>query len=94
MRSDLQAFLWADLSDVRARVQQIEAALQVLQAAIDEGRVDQPSREDSKRLNRLLVLAELVSSEVRPWVEQFAGAALTANGRGPAASRNGARRKA
>lgn len=70
MQGDLQAFLWDDLGDVRARLQHVEAALRALQAAIDEGRVDQPSRQDSKRLNRMLVLAELLSSEVRPWIEQ------------------------
>ena len=70
MQGDLQAFLWDDLGDVRARIQHVEAALRALQAAVDEGRVDQPSRQDSKRLNRLLVLAELLNSEVRPWIEQ------------------------
>jgi hypothetical protein len=68
MQSDLQSsVLWEDLSDIEARIEKTLATLQSLQHAIEEGRVGQPTRQDSKRLNRLVVLAELLYTETRSW---------------------------
>jgi hypothetical protein len=68
MQSDLQSsVLWEDLTEIQARIEKTLATLQSLQHAIEEGRVGQPTRQDSKRLNRLVVLAELLYSETRSW---------------------------
>jgi hypothetical protein len=68
MQSDLQSFvLWEDLSEIEARIEKTLATLQSLQHAIEEGLVGQPTRQDSKRLNRLVVLAELLYNESRSW---------------------------
>jgi hypothetical protein len=59
MQSDLQSsVLWEDLSEIETRIEKTLATLQSLQRAIEEGRVGQPTRQDSKRLNRLMVLAD------------------------------------
>jgi hypothetical protein len=71
MHDDLQSsFLWEDMSEVQSRLEKALATLQALQRAIQEGRINQPTRQDSKRLNRLVVLAELLYSETRPWIEE------------------------
>ncbi len=68
MQSDLQSsVLWEDLSEIEARIEKTLATLQYLQRAIEEGQVGQPTRQDSKRLNRLVVLAELLYNETRSW---------------------------
>ncbi len=82
MQSDLKSVLWSDLREVQARVDKALAALHALQSAIDNGTVDQPSRQDSNRLNRLMVLAELLCSEVAPWTNELNLTLLPANGNG------------
>jgi hypothetical protein len=73
MQDDRQSsLLWEDLSEVEQRVHKALVTLQTLQRAIQNGHIGQPSRQDSKRLNRLVVLAELLSAEVRPWTEDAA----------------------
>jgi hypothetical protein len=68
MQSDLQSsVLWEDLTEIEARIEKTLATLQSLRRAIEEGHVGQPTRQDSKRLNRLVVLAELLFSETRSW---------------------------
>ena len=68
MQSDLQSFvLWEDLSEIEARIEKTLATLKSLQHAIEEGLVGQPTRQDSKHLNRLVVLAELLYNESRTW---------------------------
>ena len=68
MQSDLQSsVLWEDLGEIEARIEKTLATLQSLQHAIEEGLVGQPTRQDSKRLNRLVVLAELIYNETRSW---------------------------
>jgi hypothetical protein len=68
MQGDLQSsVLWEDLSEIETRIEKTLATLQSLQLAIEEGHVGQPTRQDSKRLNRLMVLAELLYSETRSW---------------------------
>jgi hypothetical protein len=68
MQSDLQSsVLWEDLSEIETRIEKTLATLQSLQRAIEEGRVGQPTRQDSKRLNRLMVLADLLYTETRSW---------------------------
>jgi hypothetical protein len=85
MQSDLQSsILWEDLSEAKARIEKALATLQTLQHAIEEGGVGQPTRQDSKRLNRLVVLAELLYAETRPWFEEAVEIALPGkNGRLP-----------
>jgi hypothetical protein len=71
MQSDLQSsILWEDLSEVQARIEKVLVTLQTLQHAIEEGEIGQPTRQDSKRLNRLVVLADLLYAETRPWSEE------------------------
>jgi hypothetical protein len=65
MRTDL--VLWEDLDDIQARTQQALDLLQRITHAIETGRIDQPTRQDSKRLNRLLALAELMHAEIDRW---------------------------
>lgn len=67
---DLYNVLWEDLSTAKNRVQQTLTALQALQRAIEEGQIDQPTRQDSKRLNRLAVLADLLYGEIQPWADE------------------------
>ena len=68
MQGDQQfSVLWEDLTEIEARIERTLATLQSLQRAIEDGRVGQPTRQDSKRLNRLVVLAELLYSETRSW---------------------------
>jgi hypothetical protein len=65
MRTDL--VLWEDLTDIQARTQQALDLLHRITQAIDSGTVDQPTRQDSKHLNRLLALAELLHAEIDRW---------------------------
>jgi hypothetical protein len=82
MQSDLQSsVLWEDLTEIQARIEKTLTTLQSLQRAIEEGRTGQPTRQDSKRLNRLVVLAELLYSETRSWSGE--------PGMAPAPGRNG-----
>ncbi len=71
MHGDIQSsFLWEDMNEVQSRLEKALATLQALQRAIQDGRMNQPTRQDSNRLNRLVVLAELLYSETRPWIEE------------------------
>lgn len=68
MQGDLQSsVLWEDLSEIEARIEKTLTTLQSLQRAIEEGQVGQPTRQDSKRLTRLIVLSELIYNETRSW---------------------------
>ena len=69
MRTDL--VLWEDLDDIQARTQRALDLLQRITHAIDGGRIDQPPRQDSKRLNRLLALAELLHAEIDRWTGEL-----------------------
>jgi hypothetical protein len=83
---DLYTVLWEDLNNAQARVQDTLAALQVLQEAVATGQIDQPTRQDSKHLNRLLVLADLLYAEVRPLTDELPAVAQPgSNGRRPPA---------
>lgn len=62
----MRSLLWEDLDNAQARLQQTLNALQSLHHAIEAGQIDQPSRQDSKRLNRLMVLADLLYAEIGP----------------------------
>jgi hypothetical protein len=76
--------LWEDLKDILSRTQKALDALHAVECAITEGRIQQPNREDSDRLTRLLVLAELLHSELRPWSDAVEVAAHGGNGKRPA----------
>lgn len=71
METSMSSILWEDLSEAQSRIGKALSALQALQRAIEEGVVDQPTHQDSKRLNRLMVLAELLYSEIRPWTSEL-----------------------
>lgn len=71
----LHSIFWEDLDNAQTRIQQAMTALQSLQNAIQTGQIDQPTRQDSKRLNRLMVLAELLYAEIRPWNDALPPAA-------------------
>lgn len=81
---DLYGILWEDLGNVQSRVQQTLSALQSIQQAIQNGQRDQPTRQDSKRLNRLVVLAELLYAEISPLTSELVPVTPPAsNGRKP-----------
>jgi hypothetical protein len=71
MHPDLQSILWEDLHEAKARLNKAMDVLQSLYSAIEEGQVDQPTHQDSARLNRLIVLADLLYTEIRPWAEEL-----------------------
>ncbi len=71
----LHSIFWEDLDNAQTRIQQAMTALQSLQNAIQTGQIDQPTRQDSKRLNRLMVLAELLYAEI-PLLHSRAAMAL------------------
>jgi hypothetical protein len=80
VETSLSSILWEDLTEAQSRIGKALSALQALQRAIEEGLVDQPTHQDSKRLNRLMVLAELLYSEIRPWTSELTAGA-NPNGR-------------
>ncbi len=80
---DLYNVLWEDLSTAQDRIQQTLNALQALQRAIEAGQLEQPTRQDSKRLNRMMVLADLLYNETEPWAETFPNPAPSGNGSTP-----------
>lgn len=76
MQGDQQSsVLWEDLSEVCARLEKTSETLRALERAVQDGRIGQPTRQDSKRLNRLVVLAELLYTETRPWSDEKTEAA-------------------
>lgn len=83
MHGSVESILWEDLSEVQSRIGKALAVLQALEHAIQEGKVDQPTHQDSKRINRLIVLADLLYAELRPWTEELIA---SNNGHRPASS--------
>ncbi|MGQ9851263.1 MAG: hypothetical protein ACUVSU_14550 [Aggregatilineaceae bacterium] len=83
MHGSVESILWEDLSEVQSRIGKALAVLQALEHAIQEGKVDQPTHQDSKRINRLMVLADLLYAELRPWTEELVS---SNNGHRPASS--------
>ncbi|MBI5958382.1 MAG: hypothetical protein HY866_06600 [Chloroflexi bacterium] len=71
MQPDLHSILWEDLSEAQSRLDKALDVLQSLYRAIEEGKVDQPTHQDSTRLNRLMVLADLLYAEIRPWADEL-----------------------
>ena len=67
MQAGLDAVLWQDLADVQGQTSKAVDALQAIVHAIQEGKVGQPTPTDSRRLDRLMVLAELLYNEVNRW---------------------------
>ncbi|MEW6579837.1 MAG: hypothetical protein AB1435_11655 [Chloroflexota bacterium] len=86
MSSTLNDILWEDLVNAQRQLRKCLDSLQTLQGAVEDGRLDDPTRLDSNRLNHLLVLAELLYAEIQPWVDERVG--VRRNGHQPA---NGAR---
>jgi len=73
MTGDLYSILWEDLAEAEGRILKVLSALRELQHAIEQGQIDQPDRQDSNRLNRLMVLADLLYAETRPWTDEITG---------------------
>lgn len=71
MPSDLQSILWDDLTKAQSRIDRALSALRSLEQAIQAGSVDQPTHQDSQRLNRLMVLADLLYAEIHPWTHEL-----------------------
>ncbi len=71
MQADLHSILWEDLTEAQSRIHKTLAALQTLEQAIQDGNIDQPTHQDSKHLNRLMVLADLLYAEIRPWADEL-----------------------
>ncbi len=70
MQSDLYSILWEDLAEAEGRIMKALSVLRELQHAVEQGQIDQPDRQDSYRLNRLMVLADLLYAETRPWTDE------------------------
>ena len=73
MSSALNGILWEDLVSAQQRLRSSLAALEMLQSAVESGRLGEPTRLDSRRLNHLLVLAELLHAEIQPWMDEHIG---------------------
>ena len=71
--SSVDRILWEDLETAQQQLRRSLAALERLEQAIDQGQIDQPTRPDVRHLNRLAVLADLLLSEIQPWVDERAG---------------------
>jgi hypothetical protein len=84
VETSMSSILWEDLGEAQSRIGKALSALQALQHAIEEGVVDEPTHQDSKRLNRLMVLAELLYSEIRPWTNELVAKANPNGRRSPA----------
>ncbi len=82
MSSAVNGILWEDLVSAQHRLRSALDALQMLQSAIENGRLGEPTRPDSRRLNHLLVLAELLHAEIQPRVDEHVG--VRRNGHQPA----------
>lgn len=67
----LDVLLWEDLGSVQGQAHKAIEALQTIRRAIQEGQIGQPTYLDSKRLDRLVVLAELLYSEIRGWSDDI-----------------------
>lgn len=76
--------LWEDLGSVQRKAYQAAEMLQSIVNSINAGELDQPSRQDSQHLNRLMVLADLLNAELRTWADDRAPvqAALHQRGNG------------
>ena len=62
--------LWEDLGLVHTKAHRAYEMLQSIMVSIQEGH-DQPSRIDSQHMNRLMVLADLLCSELRDWSDDI-----------------------
>ncbi|MBN1681210.1 MAG: hypothetical protein JW966_13065 [Anaerolineae bacterium] len=67
MKSGLDIILWEDLNAVQTSAQHTLESLHKIMQVIEKGNMDQPNHEDSQRLNRLVVLAELMNREIGHW---------------------------
>lgn len=76
--------LWEDLELVQRKAHQAYEMLQSIVNSVNAGELDQPSRQDSQHMNRLIVLADLLYAELRTWAEDRAPvqAALQQRGNG------------
>lgn len=71
MFTELDQVLWEDLKEIRLKTQKALDILRAIETAMKEGCLGQPDRQDSTHLNHMLVLADLLCSEMRPWLEEL-----------------------
>ena len=72
MQGSPDLLLWEDLGLVYNKAHRANEMLQSLLDSVQQGRLDQPSRQDSQHLNRLIVLADLLIDELRLWTDDIA----------------------
>jgi hypothetical protein len=71
MYAGLDSVLWEDLNNIQGQTHKAIEMLQVIVRAIQDGRIGQPTPQDSKRLDRLIVLAELLYAEINRWTDDL-----------------------
>lgn len=71
MQSGLDSVLWEDLGEIENYTTRVCTTLETITSAIQDGIAGQPNREDSKRLNRLVVLTEMLTSEIEAWASEI-----------------------
>lgn len=62
--------LWEDLGLVDRKARQAVEMLQTMIKHVSEGQSDSPTRRDSQRLTRLMVIADLLCNELSAWVDE------------------------
>lgn len=71
MPSGLESLLWEDLGDIDGYTAGTREVLNRIIQSIQDGLIGQPNRQDSKHLNRLVVLTEMLYSEVKQWATEI-----------------------
>jgi hypothetical protein len=84
-----QDVLWEDLDMAHSKAHHAVEMLQALIQNVRDGQLDSPTRRDSQRLTRLLVIADLLCNELTTWSDEHglqdlnvAVSAARANGNG------------
>lgn len=71
MQGSPDLLLWEDLGLVCSKSHRANEILQAILDRVQQGQLDQPSRQDSQHLNRLIVLADLLCDELRSWANEI-----------------------
>lgn len=77
MQGSPDLLLWEDLGLVCNKAHRADEMLHALLTSVQQGQLDQPTRQDSQHLNRLIVLADLLIDELKLWTDN-----ITPNGNG------------
>ncbi|NDJ78664.1 MAG: hypothetical protein GYB65_20635 [Chloroflexi bacterium] len=67
----MDTILWEDMQDVRHQAGKALDDLAAIWRAIEDGQVGLPSHQDSHRINRLMVLSDLLHTEIRGWLDEL-----------------------